>query len=54
MGRKIEVKSGLIQANGIWTVFYLDCDLECQAPDGSRFTNLEVTAPGYPVLSSSM
>ncbi len=49
-GTQVRVESSLQQANGIWTVFYLDYDLECQAENGPWFTNLEVAAPGYPIL----
>jgi hypothetical protein len=52
-GTTIEVRnSQLKQANGKWIVTYLDYDLECQAENGPWFTNLEVAAPGYPVLST--
>lgn len=51
---KVQVKgSQLEQANGIWVVYYLDYDLECQAPDGPWFTNLELgfpaTTPIFPI-----
>lgn len=44
-GTQVQVQSSLTQANGTWTVTYLDYDLECQAQNGPWFTNLEVVAP---------
>lgn len=39
----VQVKdSSIPNANGTWVVYYLDHDLECQAPDGPWFTNLEM------------
>jgi hypothetical protein len=49
-GTQVQVESSLEQANGTWTIYYMDYDLECQAPNGPWFTNLEVAAPGFPIL----
>ena len=46
--------SQLTNANGTWIVYYLDYDLECQAPDGPWFTNLELGNPSTtPIFPSS-
>lgn len=50
-GTTVQIKDSSVQnANGTWIIYYLDYDLECQAPNGPWFTNLEMAAPGYPVL----
>jgi hypothetical protein len=41
-GTTVRVKgSQLTNANGDWVISYLDHDLECQAPNGPWFTNIE-------------
>lgn len=51
-GKEVIIKgSSLPAANGKWIVYYLDYDLECQAENGPWFTNLELAAPDFPVIS---
>jgi hypothetical protein len=49
-GQQVELKSILDPACGTFVVYYLDYDLECQAPDGPWFTHVKATAPKFFVL----
>lgn len=53
-GEVVKVEgSALTQANGTFWVYYLDHDLECQAPDGPWFTNLELAVSPLVAPTSS-
>lgn len=51
-GQKIQIKGIITPANQTWVVFYLDYDLECQAPDGPWFMRLQAAPPGFVAVSS--
>lgn len=41
MGGRVEVKSQIVPANGIWNVLSVIHNLECETPGGQWFTHLE-------------
>jgi hypothetical protein len=51
-GARVQVQSDITPANGTWTIFKVDHDLESETPDGRWFTRLEATTLGHTALAS--
>jgi hypothetical protein len=51
-GATVKVESSITPANGNWTVFKVDHDLQSETPGGRWFTRLEATVLGHTALAS--